>query len=155
MSKAKAASSSISEHDLCARHMGIGWCALLIFLSMGLFLESLHGFKAGFYLDVSSEARRTMWTLSHAHGALISVVNIVFGISTTFLPAWPSASRTRASRCFIGALVLLPLGFFLGGFFIHGGDPGIGVFLVPPGGLLFVAAVFLTARAALAQSKLG
>ena len=114
MSKAKAASSPTSEQDLCARHMGIGWCALLIFLSMGLFLETLHGFKAGFYLDVSSEARRTMWTLSHAHGALISVVNIVFGISTKFLPAWPSASQTLASRCFIGALVLLPLGFFLG-----------------------------------------
>ncbi len=60
-----------------------------------------------------------------------------------------------ASRCFIGALVLLPLGFFLGGFFTHGCDPGIGVFLVPPGGLLLIAGLFLTARAALAQSKLG
>jgi hypothetical protein len=60
-----------------------------------------------------------------------------------------------ASRCFIGALVLLPLGFFLSGFFTHGGDPGIGVFLVPPGELLLIAGLFLTARAALAQSKLG
>jgi len=51
--------------------------------------------------------------------------------------------------------VLLPLGFFLGGFFTHGGDPGIGVFLVPAGELLLIAGLFLRARAALAQSKLG
>ena len=35
-------------------------------------------------------------------------------------------------RELLGALVLLPLGFFLGGVFIYGGDPGIGVILVPP-----------------------
>lgn len=133
--------------------MAIGWCALLVFLSMGLFLESLHGFKAGFYLDVSNESRRTMWTLSHAHGGLISIVNIVFGISTKFLPDWLAASRNVASRCLIAALVLIPLGFFAGGFAIHGGDPGIGIFMVPPGALLFITAVFLTARAALAQNS--
>lgn len=150
MSKSKTASTN--ESDLCARHMTIGWCALLIFLSLGLCLETLHGFKIGFYLDVSNEARRTMWTLSHAHGALISVVNIVFGISTTFMPDWPKASRNLASRCLIAALVLLPLGFFAGGLMVHGGDPGIGIFIVPPGALLFIAGVFLTARAALAKN---
>ena len=41
--------------------------------------------------------------------------------------------------------MLLPTGFFLGGIFIYGGDPGLGVLLVPIGGLLLVVAVFLIA----------
>jgi hypothetical protein len=56
-------------------------------------------------------------------------------------------SRRLASRCLLGALVLMPAGFFLGGLFFYGGDPGIGVLLVPPGGLLLFLGVFLTARA--------
>jgi hypothetical protein len=46
----------------------------------------------------------------------------------------------------IGASVLLPGGFFLGGFFIYDGDPGLGALLVPVGGVLLLIAVFLTAR---------
>jgi hypothetical protein len=46
-----------------------------------------------------------------------------------------------------------PLGFFLGGVFIHGGDPGIGVILVPPGGLLLFLSVLLTARASRESAK--
>lgn len=45
----------------------------------------------------------------------------------------------------MAASVLLPGGFFLGGIFIHGGDPGLGIFLVPLGaGFLFLV-VLLTA----------
>jgi len=33
---------------LARRHHLIGWCGLLIFLSVGGFLETLHGFKIGF-----------------------------------------------------------------------------------------------------------
>lgn len=133
--------------------MSVGWSTLLVFLILGLGLEVMHGFKMGFYLDVSNESRRLMWTLAHAHGALLSITNVVFGISIDYLPAWPEASRTLASRCYLGALVLMPLGFFAGGFAVHGGDPGLGILLVPPGALLFIAAVFLTARAAIAMSR--
>ncbi len=135
------------SRDLSRLHFRVGWWALLLFLSLGIVLETLHGFKVGFYLDVSNSARRLMWTLAHAHGTLFSVLNLLFALSIRAMPDWRGASRTLASRCLLGALALMPLGFFLGGVFIFGGDPGLGVLLVPPGALLLLIAVFLTARA--------
>jgi hypothetical protein len=41
----------------------------------------------------------------------------------------------------------MPAGFFLGGVFVYAGDPGLGILLVPVGGILLFAAVFMTARA--------
>ena len=132
--------------DLCDLHLRVGWWSLLVFLSGGIALEGLHGFKLGLYLDVGNETRRLLWTLAHAHGTLLAILNLVFALATRAAPQWNGASATAASRCLIGALVLLPLGFFTGGAFIHGGDPGLGVALVPPGALLLFAAVLLTAR---------
>ena len=127
-------------------HLRIGWWALLFFLSAGATLEAMHGFKVGFYLDVSNETRRLTWTLAHAHGSLLAILNLVFAATLPLAPGWSAASRTAASRCLIGALILLPLGFLLGGAFVHGGDPGLGILLVPPGALLLFAAVLLSAR---------
>jgi len=124
----------------------MGWWALLFFLSMGITLELLHGFKAGLYLDVSNETRRHLWTLSHSHGGLIALVHIGFAATVSLVPNWIGETRTWASRCLVAALILVPGGFFLGGLFIHGGDPGLGIFLLPPGGALFFVGVFLTAR---------
>jgi hypothetical protein len=39
----------------------------------------------------------------------------------------------------------MPAGFFLGGVFIYAGDPGLGILLVPVGGILLFIAVFMTA----------
>ena len=50
-----------------------------------------------------------------------------------------------ASRALTAASVLLPLGFFLGGFGIAGGDPGVGIAFVPLGAFALFAAVALTA----------
>ncbi len=130
------------------RHFRIGWWALLAFLTLGIVLESMHGFKVGWYLDVSNDTRRLMWTLAHTHGTLLSILNIVFALSMQKLGSWSGSTRVLASRCLLGALFLLPAGFFLGGIFIHDGDPGLGVMLVPPGALLMWVAVFCTARAA-------
>ena len=138
---------SSSLEDTSRLHLRVGWWSLLLFLTLGLVLEILHGFKVGFYLDVSNSTRRLMWTLAHAHGTLLSILNLVFAMSIRLTPDWKASSRTLASRCLLGALVLLPLGFLLGGVFIFGGDPGIGVILVPPGALLLFLAVLLTARA--------
>jgi len=63
-----------------------GWWSLLLFTALGLGLESLHGFKVRAYLDVSNETRRLMWTLAHAHGALLSVLHVVFGLSLRVSP---------------------------------------------------------------------
>ncbi len=139
--------------DISRLHLQAAWWSLLLFLTLGMILETLHGFKVGFYLDVSNSTRRLMWTLAHAHGTLISILNLVLAMSIRLTPDWKASSRTLASRCLLGALVLIPLGFFLGGVFIHGGDPGIGVILLPPGGLLLFLSVLLTARASRESAK--
>lgn len=139
-------SSSLGETS--RQHLRVGWWSLLLFLTLGIVLETLSGFKIGFYLDVTNSTRRLMWTLAHTHGTLLSILNIVFALSVRQVPSWKETTRTLASRCLLGALALMPLGFFLGGVRIYGGDPGLGILLVPPGAFLLFLAVFLTARAA-------
>ena len=139
---------ALAPDDLARHHLRIGWWGLLVSLSAGLVLEALHGFKVGLYLDVTNDARRLMWRLAHAHGTLLSVLNIAFAISLPMLRTFADAPRQLASRCMAGALFLMPAGFALGGVWIHGGDPGLGVLLVPPGGILLFVGVLLTARAA-------
>lgn len=137
------------DHAAVARtHLRIGWWSLLAFVALGVILESLSGFKVGLYLDVSNSTRRLMWTLAHAHGTLLSILNVVFALSLGLMPGWVGRGRLLASWCLRGALALMPLGFFLGGLRIHGGDPGLGILLVPPGALLLFTAVLLAARAA-------
>ncbi|MDG2049043.1 MAG: hypothetical protein P8M78_02665 [Myxococcota bacterium] len=128
------------------QQLQIGWWALLLFVVLGLILEALHGFKSALYLDVQNETRRLMWTLAHAHGTLIALINIAFALALPFMPGLMGGARQWASRCLIAALLAMPAGFFLGGVFLHGGDPGLGVVLVPIGGVLLVIGLFLTAR---------
>lgn len=112
---------------------------------MGILLEIMQGFRVPAYMNVGDEEmRRQMWTLAHAHGVLISLVHFAFVI--TIFMVGTSASRCigLASCCLISAGILMPVGFFLGGLFIYPGDPGLGVFLVPPGALLLFVAVCLT-----------
>ncbi len=129
------------------RHLRLGWWSLLVFLLLGLGLELLHGFKVGLYLDVQNETRRLMWTLAHAHGALLGLVHIAFALSVPYLPKLATLNRARISWCLIGASVLLPGGFFTAGLAVYGGDPGLGIVLVPIGATSLLTAVFLAARA--------
>jgi hypothetical protein len=137
------------------RHARFGWWSLLVFLSLGVILEALHGFKAGIYLDVSNETRRLMWTLAHAHGTLLSLVHLVFGMYLTIGPRWPERSLRIASQCLFGASFLLPVGFFLGGVDVHAGDPGLGVLLVPLGAGLLFTTVVMAARSAAGEAERG
>jgi hypothetical protein len=80
-----------------------------------------------------------MFTLAHAHGTLLALVNLAAGLTARAMPDRPmSASACSALRA---SAVLLPLGFFLGGWAVHGGDPGIGVLLVPVGAVLLLYGV--------------
>lgn len=126
-------------------HWQVGWWSLLVFLSLGMVLETLHGFKVGWYLDVSMESRRLMWTLAHTHGTLISLIHIAFAATCRLIPFHAGRRRTVASNCLLSAGILMPLGFFVGGINVYDGDPGLGVLLVPPGGLLLFVAVLMTA----------
>lgn len=149
--KASDALTANAHHDAPAsvtrRHLRVGWWSLLVFLSLGAVLETLHGLKIGYYLDVSHETRRLMWTLAHAHGTLLSLVHVAFALTVKHVPAWPPKSRSLASRCLTTATILLPSGFFLGGVIIHEGDPGVGIALVPVGAIFLFLSVLLTARA--------
>ena len=133
--------------DYARRHLRFGWWSLLCFLILGFVLELLHGFKTGLYLDVSNETRRLMWTLAHAHGALLGLVHILYGLCLRLFPGLAAGSQGPISPSLIGASVLLPGGFFLGGISFYGGDPGLGILAVPVGATLLVIAVFLIARA--------
>ena len=127
------------------RHLRFGWWSLLVFLTFGLVLEALHGFKVQAYLNVMNETRRLMWTLAHAHGTLLGLANLGFAFSASCSPRWPVRGRLVASSALIAASLLMPGGFFFGGVWIYAGDPGLGILLVPLGGLLLLVAVLLTA----------
>ena len=129
------------------RHLRFGWWSLLVFLTLGFVLELLHGFKAGLYLDVSNETRRLMWTLAHAHGGLLGLIHVVFGLCLRVVPELASHRLPAASACLVGASILLPGGFFLGGVAFYDGDPGLGILVVPAGAALLATAVYGMARA--------
>ena len=118
---------------------------MAVFGLLGLVLETLHGFKVGAYLDVSNDTRRLMWTLAHAHGTLLGVVHLGFAFTLRHLD--PDAPSIRsASSALIGASVVLPAGFFLGGIRFYAGDPGVGVALVPIGAVLLIYGAVDVAR---------
>ena len=130
------------------RNLRFGWWSLLVFLSLGGVLETLHGFKFGWYVDVGNETRRLMFTLAHAHGTLLALVNIVAGLSGRIVERF--TLRSSVSFALIWAAILLPAGFFLGGIVTYDGDPGLGVWLVPVGAALLFYSI---ARIALDLSK--
>jgi hypothetical protein len=149
----------MSAADYARRHVTFGWWSLLVFLTLGIVLETLHGLKIGWYLNVANESRRLMITLAHAHGTLLALVHLAFaatacdtGYGTGVRDTREGGWRRVASPCLVAASVLLPAGFLLGGLFVYGGDPGLGVLLVPVGAALLLVAVALVARAASATA---
>ena len=134
-----------SVAPLVRRHLAFGWWSLAAFTALGLALEAMHGLKLGWYLDVSAGTRRLAFTLGHAHGSLLGLVHIAFALSARELALGPVA-LARVSFALRAASVLLPLGFVIGGLTTYGGDPGLGIALVPPAGALLVIALGVIAR---------
>jgi hypothetical protein len=131
MSDAKDSSS------LGARHLRFGWGSLLVFVLLGGALEAMHGFKVDWYLAVGNETQRLMWRLAHAHGTFLSLVHVAFAVTAARAEVAPRV----ASACLVGASIALPGGFLLGAFGSAGGDPGVGIALVPVGLVLLVIAI--------------
>ena len=131
------------------RHLRAGWAMVSVFMTLGIALEAMHGFKVRWYLDATNETRRLMFRLGHAHGALLGILNIVFALTLA-----QAGARDRdpgiISKVLLAGSLLLPAGFLLGGVSVYGGDPSVGVILVPIGALLLVAAVATTAWRTLA-----
>lgn len=103
----------------------------------------LHGFKLGFYLDPDHKLRREMWTLAHAHGTLLALIQIGFAAGLTQFGRWTVGRLKLASFFLLDAALLIPVGFFLGGVAPSESDPWVGILLVPLGALLLFIAVAL------------
>jgi len=122
------------------KHFNFGWWSLLFFLSLGAILEVLHGFKVSWYIDNSNETRRFLFTLAHAHGSLLAILNLIFAIS---LEKFTNIAG-RLKLISLGLLlssILLPVGFLLGGIAIYGSDPGIGIILAIVGAVIFIITI--------------
>jgi ABC-type siderophore export system fused ATPase/permease subunit len=128
-----------------SRHFQIGWWGLLFFVGLGILLEGLMAFRIGWYMDVNNDTRRLMLRLGHAHGTLLSLVNIAFA-ATLARTTLSKISRLWASRFIVAATLLIPGGFILGGVQIYDADPGPGIILLPAGAVLLLFGIFQVAR---------
>jgi hypothetical protein len=138
---------------LARRHHLAGWLGLLVFLTLGGFLETLHGFKIGYYLDADHKLRRELWRLAHAHGTLLAVVQLAFALGLPHFGRWTATRLKLASFFLLDAAWLMPLGFFLGGVMPSETDPSVGILLVPVGAVLLLIAVALILLSAGGASK--
>jgi hypothetical protein len=144
-----------STAALVDRHLRFGWWSLLVFLSLGAALETMHGFKLGFYVDVANTTRRELWTLAHAHGTLLALIHLAWAGALGWRDEALAPAARPVSACLQAAALLIPGGFFLGGAWPAGGDPGLGILLVPLGALLLAVAVARTAWALTRRSSCG
>jgi Na+-driven multidrug efflux pump len=106
-----------------------------VFVLLGVVLETFHAFKWTGYLHVEHETRRLMLRLAHAHGTLLSVVQIVFALSARAEPRLLGSVRPAAML--LGQW-MVPLGFLLGAIGARGGDPGPLVALLPAGAIAWL-----------------
>lgn len=141
--------STEPDQVLFQRHLRWGWSALLVFLSLGILLEAFHGLKVDWYLSVANDTRRLLWRLAHTHGTLLGLVHLGFAFTLRAAELSPSRAARLASAALIGATLLLPGGFLLGGCVIHAGDPSRAIVLVPAGALLLLLSVAWVARSVL------
>ncbi|MSR62593.1 MAG: hypothetical protein EXS08_09140 [Planctomycetes bacterium] len=136
-----AESTDARAEALYRRHLLWGWCALLVFLTLGIVLEAFHGFKLRWYLDVENDTRRLLWRLAHTHGTLLGLVHLGFAATLRGTKLGTAGGVRLASAALLGATLLLPGGFLLGGISISAGDPGRAIVLVPVGAALLLGAV--------------
>ena len=116
-----------------------GWASIAVWMSIGLLLEGLLGYKIPAYL--SDPQRRELFRLGHTHGTLLGILLVAAALVLERGARVPQAAPLALR---IGA-VLMPAGFFVAGIWHAEGDPGLAVWLVPPGALLVIyAAVAFT-----------
>lgn len=130
-----AEKSKENENTFAERLAGLlrqGWVGIACWMAMGLLLEGLLGYKAPGYLN--DPQRRELFRLAHTHGTLLSAVLILAALTNRHFGAPP---RLAQSALQIGS-VMMPVGFLLAGVWHPEGDPGLAIWLVPPGALLMI-----------------
>lgn len=112
------------------------------FLAMGLWLEAMIGLRAAGWVD--DPLRREFLRLGHAHGGVLSLLNVALAWAMERLrtpDAW--AKRIRIAALLGAALVGLG---FIGGALWHGPtDPGPLVLVVPAGAMMLLASTVAVA----------
>src|SRR3982750_3043663 len=101
---------SSSQSSRCPGMICQGWISLAIWIVFGLLVEGLIGFRSPGLLDDS--VRREMFRLAHAHGTLLNLVLIIAAICARLELIGLGEVASLGLRV---AVVLLPLGFLLGG----------------------------------------
>ena len=143
MAKSKSNPSS-PELNWATRLMFQGWLSIALWMSVGLLLEGLLGYKIPSYLNDLN--RRELFRLAHTHGTFLGLVLIAAALSEKRGAKLP---RVASQALSIGA-ALMPLGFFLAGLWHPEGDPGPAIWIVPPSALLII---FGAVSLALAHTK--
>jgi hypothetical protein len=110
-----------------------GWSSVAFWMSVGLLFEGLLGYKIPAYLD--DQQRRELFRLAHAHGALLGLALVAASLSVrSFNKRLPRIASIALSA----GSTLIPVGFLVSGIWHPEGDPGLAIWLVPPGALLMI-----------------
>jgi hypothetical protein len=116
-----------------------GWIGVACWMTIGLLLEGLLGYKAPGYLN--DPQRRELFRLAHTHGTLLGAVLILAALTGRHFGVAPWQAQLALQ---VGS-VLMPVGFLLAGIWHPEGDPGLSIWLVPPGALLMIFGVVAVA----------
>src|SRR5438270_13408198 len=100
------------------RNLRFGWWSLLVFLSLGGVLETLHGVKIGWYVDTGNEMRRLMFTLAHADGTALALLSVVS--ASTARNGRNLELRAPVSFLLIVSVILVTFGLCFGGIVTYG-----------------------------------
>ncbi|HKR13472.1 MAG TPA: hypothetical protein VJT15_15515 [Pyrinomonadaceae bacterium] len=109
---------------------------IAVWMTFGLLLEGLIGYKTPAYLQ--DPVRRELFRLAHAHGTLLSLLLLGVALVCDRFEVKLSDLVTMILR---GGVVLMPIGFLLGGLWHYESDPGIGIWLVPAAAVMVVFGV--------------
>jgi hypothetical protein len=119
-----------------------GWISIAVWMTFGLLIEGLLGYKTPAYL--LDNERRELFRLAHTHGTFLGLLLIVAALCGKGFDLSPPRAAIIALR--VGA-VLMPLGFLLAGIWHYESDPGLAIWLVPPSALLLIFGVVALALA--------
>ena len=145
----KGTDNSSKANAWTGRALFQGWLSVASWMTIGLLLEGLIGYKIPAYLQ--DDTRRELFRLAHAHGTLLGLVLIAATLTTQRLST--PLPRVAGVALQLGS-VLMPIGFLLAGVWHTETDPGLAIWLVPPGALMVIFGVVSTALAVRQQLKL-
>lgn len=119
-----------------------GWVSIALWMSIGLLLEGLLGYKIPAYL--SDPQRRELFRLAHTHGTFLGLVLIAAALCARLTGGSPPRLARIALRA---GSILMPVGFLLAGISHPEGDPGPAIWMVPPAALMLIFGVIAMALA--------